>query len=409
MSTAPLPIETAPKPHSRSDSGIANMNTTGISQSAARLEDLLHSMHAFSLNNSNNDSNDVSPVTPMSPGDTPSYNNNNNYNNNNINNFHHSSTTPLAVPMHRSRSATRMVAVGCSAPLAELQGSSASLSGYLHKLHAAHEDTWKLRFVLLTQEDGHLYLFKTNSPTALPITFLPLVACSGTLETQLNGETAYMLRVQGDGRTAEGMLVKRTWVLQCPDETTLSLWLRSISRFLDHKNLVARTVAAAAMVAMTSPTVILGTSPLNLHHHAYSSPPSHAFMDQRSLTGPKPFVVARSSSKYSVDSFMTDGSSPPSLYARSSVGGGESLMEAQRMHDLMLLQREAEDRELAEMDARFQREMAEHKAASMQAAAAGLARPKSVASDKSDEKKKANAEKNKQKILAQIAAGYISI
>ncbi|KAJ3257313.1 hypothetical protein HDU77_002759 [Chytriomyces hyalinus] len=401
MSAAPLPdIETAPKqPHSRSDSGIASIAAAGsvaMSQSAARLEDLLHSMHDFSLND------DVSPVTPMSPGDTTPITNN-----------VYSSTTPVCVPMRRSRSATRMVAVGCSAPLAELQGSSASLSGYLHKLHAAHEDTWKLRFVLLTQEDGHLYLFKTNSPTALPITFLPLVACSGTLETQLNGETAYMLRVQGDGRTAEGMLVKRTWVLQCPDETTLSLWLRSISRILDHKNLVARTAAAMAATSIAamntaSPNVILGTSPLNLHHHAYSSPP-HAFMDQRSLsfTAPKPYVVARSSSKYSVDSFMTDGSSPPSLYARSSVGGGESLMEAhQRMHELMLLQRvEAEERELAEMDARFQREMAEHKAASMQASS----RPKSAASDKSDEKKKANAEKNKQKILAQIAAGYISI
>ncbi|KAJ3220993.1 hypothetical protein HDU81_010974 [Chytriomyces hyalinus] len=394
MSTAPLPLHTAPKPHARSDSGIASMGTTtgtGMSQSAARLEDLLHSMHAFSVDD------DVSPVTPMSPAD-PSHALPSNIS---------SSTAPLCVPMRRSRSATRMVAVGCSAPLAELQGSSASLSGYLHKLHAAHEDSWKLRFVLLTQEDGHLYLFKTNSPTALPITFLPLDACSGTLETQPNGETAYMLRVQGDGRTAEGMLVKRSWILQCPDETTLSLWLRSISRILDHKNLVARTAAAMAAAAMTSPTtVILGTSPLNIHHHAYSSSP-HAFIDQqqqqqRSLK--QPYVVARSSSKYSMDSFMTDGSSPPSLYARSSVGG-ESLMEAQRMHEMMLLQKEAEDRELAEMDARFHKEMAEHKA--MQAAAA--ARPKSVASDKSDEKKKANAEKNKQKILAQIAAGYISI
>ncbi|KAJ3246281.1 hypothetical protein HDU77_009018 [Chytriomyces hyalinus] len=354
--SSPLPIiQTAASKshtHSRSDS---------MSQSAAKLESLLHAMHSFSVDD------ELSPLTPITPSSAP--------------------WTPASsgVPIRRSRSATRMAAVGCSATLAELQASSASLSAHFHKLHAAQEDSWKLRFVLLTQEDGNLYLFKNNSPTSLPITFLPLVSCSGILETQANGDTAYILRVQGDGRTADGMLVKRSWVLHCTDEATLSMWVHTISRILDHKHMAARAAAAAAAAA--PPMMLLGTSP---------------YLDQRSLSlsgGAKPYLV-RNNSKYSVDSSMTGGSSPPSLYAGSA--GRESWMEAQRMHE-MWLQKEAEDRELAELDARFQREMAEHKA-SMEDS-----RPKSVASDKSDDKKKVTADKARKRVQAQMAAGYIMV
>ncbi|KAI8837441.1 hypothetical protein BJ741DRAFT_603475 [Chytriomyces cf. hyalinus JEL632] len=349
--SAPLPIQTA-KSHARSDS---------MSQSAAKLESLLHAMHSFSVDD------ELSPLTPMTPTSTT-----------------WTPTSSAGVPIRRSRSATRMAAVGCSATLAELQASSASLSAHFHKLHAAQEDSWKLRFVLLTQEDGNLYLFKNNSPTSLPITFLPLVSCSGILETQANGDTAYILRVQGDGRTADGMLVKRSWVLHCTDEVTLSMWVHTISRILDHKHMAARAAAAATAAP---PMMLLGTSP---------------YMDQRSLSlsGAKPYLV-RNNSKYSVDSSMTGGSSsPPSLYAGSA--GRESWMEAQRMHE-MWLQKEAEDRELAELDARFQREMAEHKA-SMEDS-----RPKSVGSDKSDDKKKVTADKARKRVQAQMAAGYIMV
>ncbi|KAI8621426.1 hypothetical protein BC830DRAFT_1077145 [Chytriomyces sp. MP71] len=283
---------------------------------------------------------------------------------------HATTTTNLDVPLRRSRSAMRLAGMGVTASLGELQTAGASLGGFLAK-QGSDGNSYRQRFVLLTQADGCLFLFKNNNTDNRPITFLPLASCHGFMETSLDGHTAFVLRVTGDGRAADsGQIVRRCWVFHAPDEAMLGMWVKAIQRTMEVRSTVV-------------------TSPI-MEARAYSQQPQRT---------PSDYAGSSPASSWGGTSTST------TVHSRySGVGGSEdnlvAVRDAAAMRD-MWLRKEREEFELAELDAKFQREMAEHRAMT-----AERERMTSSASNSSSEKKKAveSSERARKRAQTQMAA-----
>ncbi|KAJ3246283.1 hypothetical protein HDU77_009020 [Chytriomyces hyalinus] len=94
--------------------------------------------------------------------------------------------------------------------------------------------TFTERFFLLT-EDATLFLFKSAEALCRPTSQLPLTACGGLYDKQLE---CWVLQVAGTGYSAEGIPVERHWTLKCEDESTMMQWIDSISIVLECKDIV---------------------------------------------------------------------------------------------------------------------------------------------------------------------------
>ncbi|KAJ3408835.1 hypothetical protein CcCBS67573_g01398 [Chytriomyces confervae] len=94
--------------------------------------------------------------------------------------------------------------------------------------------TFTERFFLLT-EDATLFLFKSAEALCRPTSQLPLTACGGLYDKQLE---SWVLQVAGTGYSAEGIPVERHWTLKCEDESTMMQWIDSISIVLECKDIV---------------------------------------------------------------------------------------------------------------------------------------------------------------------------
>ncbi|KAJ3288857.1 hypothetical protein HDU79_004497 [Rhizoclosmatium sp. JEL0117] len=120
--------------------------------------------------------------------------------------------------------------------LASLQGTLATVSGFLYKLHASTDASapastqWKQRYFVLT-EDAVLFLFRTNDPLSRPITCLPL---NTVLCVQDPLDASFVIRVTDSLLPINAR--PRQWSLKCQDQHTAALWVNSITRFIEEKN-----------------------------------------------------------------------------------------------------------------------------------------------------------------------------
>ncbi|KAJ3217198.1 hypothetical protein HDU67_008327 [Dinochytrium kinnereticum] len=136
----------------------------------------------------------------------------------------------MAPAMPRNHSA--VYSVGC------LLQSTSAFYGYLNKLSlskATGQRQWKSRFFVLV--DCNLYLFRSNHPTELPMTFLPLSGASRAivddperLPTQQSGlyVPEWILDVRGSGYSPDGSIVERAWALHSHDESVMLAWLHRL-------------------------------------------------------------------------------------------------------------------------------------------------------------------------------------
>ncbi|KAI8854988.1 hypothetical protein BC829DRAFT_106671 [Chytridium lagenaria] len=108
--------------------------------------------------------------------------------------------------------------------------------GFLNKLslsRATGERQWKSRFFVLN--DSSLYLFRSDIPAELPITFLPVtvtnqVSSDGLPSNHEDGSfsSGWVLEVRGIGYTPDGSIVERVWLLQHHDESNLFEWFNRL-------------------------------------------------------------------------------------------------------------------------------------------------------------------------------------
>ncbi|KAJ3074293.1 hypothetical protein HDU98_011557 [Podochytrium sp. JEL0797] len=144
-----------------------------------------------------------------------------------------SSSASVGSARKRSKSVSRLSEDTIQAiTLGQLQGGQSTMSALLFKLNAASPapsgpDKWKLRFFVLDHQ-ANLYIFKANPHSqSLPITFLPVSACSVAFDEQ---ENSWLLCVSGDGIGAGGQVVQRKWVVKFGDEETVGMWAKRIHR-----------------------------------------------------------------------------------------------------------------------------------------------------------------------------------
>ncbi|KAJ3139710.1 hypothetical protein HK100_011327 [Physocladia obscura] len=103
--------------------------------------------------------------------------------------------------------------------------SNSSISSYSDP---ENKVSWLQRFLLLTPF-AELFLFRTNtlSSSNAPVTYLCVDACRGSYN---DAHDAWLLEVSGDGVGAvSGRIEKVAWIIKCPNEAVLNMWLRELS------------------------------------------------------------------------------------------------------------------------------------------------------------------------------------
>ncbi|KAJ3139717.1 hypothetical protein HK100_011334 [Physocladia obscura] len=269
-SAAPLSRHSpASQPQSRAGSQQSAHNKAA----ANRLEDLLHSMGDFGLDEYGNNSNISSSSVNYSANKIAnSYSNYSNYNPTNrsdtsANTYVHRDSPDLPSPYSRPASGHSTAVsnpnrlsrgsdlTSTTAPIMLRQSSDALtleslqlsstvvLSTILEKLNASSGSDvreYKQRLFILTS-DSNLFLFKaTASQSDAPITFLPLLGCDGFFDSQ---DSAWILKIHGKGLANDSTtIVKRTWTLRFSDEATMILWVRSINRTIQNNSVAPPTI-----------------------------------------------------------------------------------------------------------------------------------------------------------------------
>ncbi|KAJ3123558.1 hypothetical protein HK101_006316, partial [Irineochytrium annulatum] len=154
-------------------------------------------------------------------------------------------------------------------------------SGYLSKLSASKNSPpqWKRRFFILTPEAGHanLFLFRSDHPAELPLTFLPLTAAQGMALSDPHDPMAlpgllygggFVLDLRGHGSGADGTIVERQWQLLCPDEDTMARWVDRCHMAISLRNGAPAPAPSSRSVAAAAPA-----QPHLMAHQQYSNSP----------------------------------------------------------------------------------------------------------------------------------------
>ncbi|KAJ3105361.1 hypothetical protein HK100_003904 [Physocladia obscura] len=116
-----------------------------------------------------------------------------------------------------------LLKLGTTATTASTASSSNSTNN-----DAENKLSWLQRFLVLTPF-AELFLFRTNtlSSSNAPVTYLCVDACRGS---HSDAHDAWILEVSGDGvGSASGRIEKVAWIIKCPNEAVLNMWLRELS------------------------------------------------------------------------------------------------------------------------------------------------------------------------------------
>ncbi|KAJ3071929.1 hypothetical protein HDU98_004603 [Podochytrium sp. JEL0797] len=240
---------------------------------------------------------------------------------------HHSGSSNESLYSVRDNASLSAVTLG------SLQDSNATIAGHLHKL--SHSTTpspkWTAHYFVLS-ESGTLYLFPTSTnPSCTPLASLPVTACSGSQDDT----NAWILKVQGGAVNTDGVAVKRKWTLQCPDEGTVALWMRSIARVVS-SGMEGRGREAAGNPAYPRRTT-------STHRFQYESAETSA---ARNALSPRPSSRSRSMQRSNSIASSTEGGMKP-------INHEEREAEMRKRHqEYMALQKHAAERFKMEQAAR---------------------------------------------------------
>ncbi|KAI8617989.1 hypothetical protein BC830DRAFT_1111016 [Chytriomyces sp. MP71] len=285
--------------------------------------------------------------------------------------------------------ASSPVATHATATLEGLLESRSVMSDHLFKRNGHMDsDIWKLRFFVLA-DDARLYLFKNNvNPAATPLTFLPISTCSGSFDVDSD---AYCLHLTGDGLSEDfSTIVKRTWILRCRDQASLSQWVNSIQSLLGQSpyTRLARS-ASLARSSISSNSVSGGASTDTSGYVALA----------RSLSKGRPPLLSRS------NSIASDA------WGAARSVSSERSNAARAMHAAYLNMQKA-DMERIRAEAAFRRE--EEESVRVQIGELALQQDRVRLADEqarteAERKEVLKVEKMKKKTQAKIAASFVNI